>query len=172
MASLRFPIVFYKWITNYGKSSFDYSKITDNIIISGKYTENDIFTIQKLGIKCVIDMRSESTFDKNLFESIGINYFNIPVDNFFAPELNQIDNALEYINNNITNRNNILIHCKEGVGRSSLIIIAYLITTGLDLFESIKIVKSKRWAANLNNVQFQKLKKWYELYNSSSFNLK
>ena len=110
MASLRFPIVFYKWITNYGKSSFDYSKITDNIIISGKYTENDIFTIQKLGIKCVIDMRSESTFDKNLFESIGINYFNIPVDNFFAPELNQIDNALEYINNNITTRNNIICY--------------------------------------------------------------
>ena len=65
------------------------------------------------------------------------------------------------------NQNNILIHCKEGVGRSSLIIIAYLITTGLDLFESMKIVQSNRWGANLNNIQFQKLKKWYELYNFS-----
>ena len=167
MASRRFPIVFYKWITNFGKSSFDYSNITDNIIISGEYTQNDVFTIQKLRVKCVIDMRSESLFDQSLFESIGINYFNIPVDNYFAPELDQIDNAIEYINSNISVDYNILIHCKEGVGRSSLIIIAYLITTGLDLFESMKIVQSNRWGANLNNIQFQKLKKWYELYNFS-----
>ena len=167
MASRRFPIVFYKWITNFGKSSFDYSNITDNIIISGEYTQNDVFTIQKLGVKCVIDMRSESIFDQSLFESIGINYFNIPVDNYFAPELDQIDNAIEFINSNISVDNNILIHCKEGVGRSSLIIIAYLITTGLDLFESMEIVKSNRWGANLNNIQFQKLKKWYELYKFS-----
>ena len=116
MASRRFPIVFYKWITNFGKSSFDYSNITDNIIISGEYTQNDVFTIQKLGVKCVIDMRSESIFDQSLFESIGINYFNIPVDNYFAPELDQIDNAIEFINSNISVDNNILIHCKEGVG--------------------------------------------------------
>ncbi|MAM27134.1 MAG: hypothetical protein CL704_04185 [Chloroflexi bacterium] len=167
MASRRFPIVFYKWITNFGKSSFDYSNITDNIIISGEYTQNDVFTIQKLGVKCVIDMRSESIFDQSLFKSIGINYFNIPVDNYFAPELDQIDNAIEFINSNISVDNNILIHCKEGVGRSSLIIIAYLITTGLDLFESMEIVQSNRWGANLNNIQFQKLKKWYELYNFS-----
>ena len=167
MASRRFPIVIYKWITNFGKSSFDYSNITENILISGQYDENDIFTIQKLGINCVIDMRSESLFDKSLFESIGIKYFNIPVDNYFAPELEQIDTAIEYIKSHITTDNNILIHCKEGVGRSSLIIIAYLITTGLDLFESMEIVKSNRWGANLNNIQFQKLKKWYELYKFS-----
>ena len=167
MASRRFPIVFYKWITNFGKSSFDYSNITDNIIISGEYVENDFFTIQKLGVKCVIDMRSENSFDKSLFESIGINYFNIPVDNYYAPELDQIDNAIEYINSNISVDSKILIHCKEGVGRSSLIIIAYLVTTGLDLFESIKLVQSNRWGANLNNIQFQKLKKWYEIYNFS-----
>ena len=167
MASRRFPIVFYKWITNFGKSSFDYSNITENMLISGEYDENDIFTIQKLGINCVIDMRSESLFDESLFESIGIKYFNIPVDNYFAPELEQIDTAIEYIKSHITTDNNILIHCKEGVGRSSLIIIAYLITTGLDLFESMEIVKSNRWGANLNNIQFQKLKKWYELYKFS-----
>jgi len=167
MASRRFPIVFYKWITNFGKSSFDYSNITENILISGEYDENDIFTIQKLGINCVIDMRSESLFDESLFESIGIKYFNIPVDNYFAPELEQIDTAIEYIKSHITTDNNILIHCKEGVGRSSLIIIAYLITTGLDLFESMEIVKSHRWGANLNNIQFQKLKKWYEFYKFS-----
>ena len=167
MSSRRFPIVFYKWITNFGKSSFDYSNITENLLISGEYDENDIFTIQKLGINCVIDMRSESLFDKSLFESIGIKYFNIPVDNYFAPELEQIDTAIEYIKSHITTDNNILIHCKEGVGRSSLIIIAYLITTGLDLFESMEIVKSNRWGANLNNIQFQKLKKWYELYKFS-----
>ena len=167
MASRRFPIVFYKWITNFGKSSFDYSNITDNIIISGEYTSNDIFVIQKLNVKCVIDMRSENIFDKSLFESIGIKYFNIPVDNYFAPELEQIDTAIEYIKSNISDENNILIHCKEGVGRSSLIIIAYLVTTGLDLFESMEIVKSHRWGANLNNIQFQKLKKWYELYKFS-----
>ena len=167
MTSRRFPIVFYKWITNFGKSSFDYSNITENILISGEYDENDIFTIQKLGINCVIDMRSESLFDESLFESIGIKYFNIPVDNYFAPELEQIDTAIEYIKSHITTDNNILIHCKEGVGRSSLIIIAYLITTGLDLFESMEIVKSNRWGANLNNIQFQKLKKWYELYKFS-----
>ena len=167
MASRRFPIVFYKWITNFGKSSFDYSNITDNIIISGEYTSNDIFVIQKLNVKCVIDMRSENIFDQSLFESIGIKYFNIPVDNYFAPELEQIDTAIEYIKSNISDENNILIHCKEGVGRSSLIIIAYLVTTGLDLFESMDIVKSHRWGANLNNIQFQKLKKWYELYKFS-----
>ena len=167
MASRRFPIVFYKWITNFGKSSFDYSNITDNIIISREYTSNDIFVIQKLNVKCVIDMRSESIFDQSLFESIGIKYFNIPVDNFFAPELEQIDTAIEYIKSNISDENNILIHCKEGVGRSSLIIIAYLVTTGLDLFESMEVVKSHRWGANLNNIQFQKLKKWYELYKFS-----
>ena len=167
MASRRFPIVFYKWITNFWKSSFDYSNITDNIIISGEYTSSDIFVIQKLNVKCVIDMRSESIFDQSLFESIGIKYFNIPVDNYFAPELEQIDTAIEYIKSNISDENNILIHCKEGVGRSSLIIIAYLVTTGLDLFESMEVVKSHRWGANLNNIQFQKLKKWYELYKFS-----
>jgi len=164
MASRRTPIVLLNFIKSFGRSFFDISQIDDNIYLSGEYNTNDLLHINKLDIKCVLDMRSEIKFDKKEFDSIGIDYFNIPVDNFYPPNNDQTTEAVNIIDKYIKSNQKILIHCKEGVGRSPFIVIAYYITRKEDLYESIKLIKSKRWGVNLNKIQLKHIKKFYEKY--------
>ena len=164
MASRRTPIVLLNFIKSFGKSNFDITHIDENIYLSGQYNKYDLLHIKKIGIKCVLDMRSEIKFEKQEFDSIGIDYFNIPVDNFYPPNKKQILEAITIIDTYITSNQKILIHCKEGVGRSPFILIAYYITKRQDLYESIKLIKSKRWGVNLNKIQLTHIKKFYEKF--------
>ena len=164
MASRRTPIVLLNFIKSFGKSIFDITHIDENIYLSGEYNKYDLLRIKKLGIKCVLDMRSEIKFEKQEFDSIGIDYFNIPVDNFYPPNKKQTLDAINIIDTYIKSNQKILIHCKEGVGRSPFILIAYYITKRQDLYESIKLIKSKRWGVNLNKIQLTHIKKFYEKF--------
>tara|TARA_B100000945_G_C20425488_1_gene620294 strand:+ start:3015 stop:3518 length:504 start_codon:yes stop_codon:yes gene_type:complete len=162
MASRRTPIVILNLIKSFGKSFFDISQIDDNLFLSGEYKENDLMSIHKLGIKCVIDMRSETIFDGQKFNDLGIEYHNIPVDNFYPPDDNKTLFGIEIIKKHINSNQKILVHCKEGVGRSPYIIAGYLITQGYSVYESLSLIKSKRWGVNLNKIQRKSIKQFYE----------
>ena len=162
MASRRTPIVLFNLLKSFGSTFFDITQINDNLYLSGEYKEQDLITIHKLGIKCVIDMRSELSFDKLSFNNMGIEYHNIPVDNFFPPDQSKTTQAIDIIHKHVKSDHKVLIHCKEGVGRSPYVLAAYLIKNGDSVYDSIAFIKSKRWGVNLNKVQMRSIKKFYE----------
>ena len=118
MASRRTPIVLFNLLKSFGSTFFDITQINDNLYLSGEYKEQDLITIHKLGIKCAIDMRSELSFDRLLLNNMGIEYHNIPVDNFFPPDESKTTQAIDIIHKHVKLNQKVLIHCKEGVGRS------------------------------------------------------
>ena len=162
MVSRRTPIVLFNLLKSFGSTFFDITQINENLYLSGEYNQNDLITIHKLGINCVIDMRSEESFDKLLFSNLGIDYHNIPVDNFFPPDEDKTNQAIDIIDKHAKSNQKVLVHCKEGVGRSPYILAAYMIKNGDSVYESIAFIKAKRWGVNLNKIQMRSIKKFYE----------
>ena len=55
--------------------------------------------------------------------------------------MDELDYALEWLNEHIELRKKVLVHCRFGVGRSGTIIAAYLLKKGLTLNQVLKEMK-------------------------------
>lgn len=82
----------------------------------------------------------------------NINYHCIQIDD--SPENDiviHIPSAIEFIQDQIANGKNVLVHCAYGVSRSASIIIGFLMTKyGICYDEALRRVKEKRRCVNPN----------------------
>ncbi|XP_013140090.1 PREDICTED: probable dual specificity protein phosphatase DDB_G0283417 [Papilio polytes] len=105
---------------------------------------------------CVADSVLESYNISNVL-SLGIER-NIKVKNKYVecldlPETNivpVVKVCLPYISDSVANKANVLIHCNAGVSRTSMVVIAYLMSLGMEYDNAYSLVKSKRPAIQPN----------------------
>ncbi len=63
--------------------------------------------------------------------------------------LDKLEDAVDFIEKEINNGNNVLIHCKAGASRSPTVVIAYLIKTNKwTITQSTEYVRSLAWHIN------------------------
>ena len=83
-------------------------------------TENNIQTI--------ICVMKEEPYHKNTEFGKNINFLHIPIyDSSTENITNYFEQSINFINENISQKKNILVHCQMGISRSATILIAYLI---------------------------------------------
>ena len=108
-------------------NDFTINHIIDNLYISSIPKNRDDWNlIKKLNIDTVITLNEE--WELSLIDyAKGID--NINIYNFSTPDYNPVkyDDILKILFYIHENKNNVLVHCKAGIGRSGMIIICYLI---------------------------------------------
>ncbi len=104
-------------------------KITDNFYRGGQPTENGLAELKKLGIKTIINLRttgSDVSKEEKSVKNIGLNFINVPLNNWLKPKNSEVENVLNIINDK--NNQPVFLHCKRGSDRTGTIVAAYRIS--------------------------------------------
>lgn len=137
------------------------------------YGFNDLTTLSLRGVKAVGSLNEKFETDSAGYlispvtskdwKAAGIKQLQIPTpDRKPVPELKLL-RAAAWINWNIENKRDVLIHCKQGKTRSMKAVIAYLIVyKGYTADAAYEYVHNKRPQANFENHRMAEL---YELEN-------
>lgn len=97
------------------------------------------------GIKSIVTVK-EKPLPSKWFESVGIEYFHLSIEDFGAPSLEELDYVVNYISRQIDNQKPVMVHCSGGKGRTGTILAAYLIKkeNGLSAEKALYKLRSLR----------------------------
>lgn len=84
------------------------------------------------------------TEEKSICETLGIEFLKFPIRDTSIPNFHHFVDIIDLLYLKTETTKKILIHCRAGIGRSSLIALGIMIKHGFPLKESIKHVSQLR----------------------------
>lgn len=153
-----------------------WSIINENIILGALPLEHHIDQLKALGVTHVVGMIERSELKPGLvspaqpeqWEAAGIIHKLFEAVDYFGVKPKKIHAAVEYVDNEIQKNPSIIIyiHCKSGKGRSTTIVMGYLVkkTRKYSKESAYDFVKTKRPSVNLNHDQMTSYNRYLRKY--------
>jgi atypical dual specificity phosphatase len=103
---------------------------------------SEIDWIQKQGVRSIITM-TENSLPESWVKNV--KYLHVPTEDFSAPDMEQIDEAVEFIQTRLENDEPVMVHCAAGIGRTGTILACYLVKyQKLSAKDAIQKVRKER----------------------------
>src|SRR5262249_33416589 len=97
----------------------------------------DLTGLEEQGIRAVLSL-TETPLDVKALERHGLEWLHVPVDDLTAPEPEQLDRALVFIDRCRVRGRAVAVHCRMGQGRTGTVLAAYLIRAGRTADEALR----------------------------------
>ncbi|KAI5383157.1 phosphatidylglycerophosphate phosphatase PTPMT2 [Lathyrus oleraceus] len=128
---LFYPTLLYNVLRNKMEAEFRWWDQIDEFLLLGAVPfPKDVPHLKNLGVGGVITLNEpyETLVPSSLYRAHGIDHLVIPTrDYLFAPSFVDINRAVQFIHNNATCGKTTYVHCKAGRGRSTTIVLCYLV---------------------------------------------
>lgn len=127
----------------------NFAYVQDNIIAGCAHpdsfgdVEEALLDIKVRGFGALVSLDEEG-LDPELVIQAGIAYLHIPIPDFAAPELEQVEKFIDFAEGQRALDRPLLLHCRGGYGRTGTMIAAWLISQGSSASEAVELVRSKR----------------------------
>uniref|UniRef100_A0A5B6ZMZ6 phosphatidylglycerophosphatase n=1 Tax=Davidia involucrata TaxID=16924 RepID=A0A5B6ZMZ6_DAVIN len=170
--ALFYPTLLYNVVRNKIQSEFRWWDRVDEFILLGAVPfPSDVPRLKGLGVCGVITLNEpyETLVPTSLYHAHGIDHLVIPTrDYLFAPSYGDICQAVNFIHENASCGRTTYVHCKAGRGRSTTIVICYLVEhkhmtpdAAYEYVRSIRprvLLASSQWQA-VQDFYFHRVKK-------------
>ena len=110
--------------------NIDITEIIPHLFISNWFASNNLNLLKELDIKAVITVEKSKkpTQVLDYYRKNNIEFLQIPIDDSTNENIyNFFDTSYDFIDKNISQGKNVLVHCFAGISRSSAIVINYMI---------------------------------------------
>jgi protein-tyrosine phosphatase len=119
----------------------------------------DLDSIKQQGIHAIVNLCGEFCDLHEIEEKSGFEVYYLPIPDECAPDLEDIEKALAWLDEATYSGKKILVHCRHGIGRTGTFVTSYLLRKGLSLKVASKKLKKTR-ANPTNYCQWKFLKKY------------
>ncbi len=159
------PFLFGSWAYNEYARRTDkvppLQKIQENLFLACRMSGKHVDLLNENNITAILDVTAE--FDGLDYTALreDYRYLNIPVLDHTSPTSEQLLHAINWLNQRIKAKRNVVVHCALGRGRSVLVVAAYLLAKddSLTVEEAMRRINSVRQTARLNKKQLSALEK-------------
>lgn len=126
------------------RSSLHLSWVTDDLAVSRAPNASEWNDVLAAGLRVVLDLQEEQEANRAALEAIGLLYRHMPITEYQAPTVAVLIEAADWVNQQIDTAGPVLIHCREGRGRSPMVACAALIQRGVPLLPAFRLVQRAR----------------------------
>lgn len=146
---LFYPTLLYNVFRNKIQSEFRWWDEIDQYLLLGAVPfPKDVPRLKQLGVGGVITLNEpyETLVPSSLYRAHGIEHLVIPTrDYLFAPSSVDISRAVDFIHKNACCGRTTYVHCKAGRGRSTTIVLCYLVEYKMMTpIDALEYVRSRR----------------------------
>jgi protein-tyrosine phosphatase len=134
--------------------------LTSDLAISRAPADGHLPIIHEAGVRSILDLRAETEDCQPIAHAAGLGYLRLPVKEGDAPKAEELKVLTDWIEQRITTDGPVLVHCREGRGRSAMVACAALVQLGLPLFEAYQALRRARPDVVLNALQDEALRQF------------
>lgn len=166
--ALFYPTLLYNVVRNKFQAEFRWWDRVDEFLLLGAVPfPTDVPCLKELGVGGVVTLNEpyETLVPTSLYHAHSIGHLVIPTRDYcFAPSLGDICRAVDFIHENALSRQTTYVHCKAGRGRSTTVVICYLVHhKQMTPDAAYDYVRSIRPRVLLASAQWQAVLEYYNL---------
>ncbi|KAL8191849.1 hypothetical protein R6Q57_028580 [Mikania cordata] len=173
---LFYPTLLYNVFRNKIQPEFRWWDQIDQFLLLGAVPfPKDVPRLKQINVGGVITLNEpyETLVSSSLYRAHDIDHLVIPTrDYLFAPSFVDIDRAVNFIHKNATCGRTTYVHCKAGRGRSTTIVLCYLVEyKHMTPVSALEFVRSRRPRVLLAPSQWkavQEYKHWRSVSTATS----
>ncbi|XP_066387387.1 phosphatidylglycerophosphate phosphatase PTPMT2-like isoform X2 [Miscanthus floridulus] len=165
---LFYPTLVYNVVRNRFEEHFHWwDQIDERVLLGAVPFPSDVLRLKALGVCGVVTLNEsyERLVPTSLYEAHGIENLVLPTrDYLYAPSFVNLCEAADFIHRNASCGKLTYVHCKAGRGRSTTVVICYLVQyKNMTPAEAYEHVRLRRPRVLLAPAQWQAVQEFYQL---------
>lgn len=126
-------------------SSYRLEWITDDLAVGyAPMSYDDLKQIKNRGVNTIINLCAEYCDLHQIEEKTGFEVYYMPILDEDAPDMEEMEKALDWLDEAIHAGKKVLVHCRFGIGRTGTFVTAHLVRKGFSLKAAGKKMKHTR----------------------------
>jgi protein-tyrosine phosphatase len=142
-------------------------QMTEQIFLGPMIDEQDWEELRAAGVTTIVSLQAENC---DHFEGMEA-FLRLPTVDHTAPEFDQVVMGVRFLEAIVTLNKKVYVHCYAGMGRSVLLVTAYLIQQGMTLSQALRHVHQRRPMMALNDDQFEVLEEFESFVRAGGWNV-
>jgi protein-tyrosine phosphatase len=120
-------------------SDYPLKWITEHLAVGyAPRSEEDLESVKVQGITAIVNLCAECYDLHTIEEQRGFLVYFLPLPDEGAPDMEDMEKAVAWVDESIASGNKILVHCRFGIGRTGTLVVAYLLSKGYSLKEALR----------------------------------
>lgn len=144
-----------------GSPALNLDWIAPDLAVGGAFPPEAVERLARdEGVRAVIDLRAEGRDDAALLDAHGVRFLHLPTEDHCAVSQPMLDAGAAFAAEHLARGERVLIHCREGIGRSVTLALCVLADQGGEPLAAMTQVKDRRYYASPSPAQYEAWAEW------------